>query len=80
MIWRGLFDDVGGKSVKTYDVKCPICGKVNHNLYLDDTGGWMECEGCGQMTQYLRDSKVGQIPPLAVNGLDRKMVLACSAH
>lgn len=32
--------------MKLYDVKCPICGTVNHNLYLEETDGWMECEHC----------------------------------
>ena len=32
--------------MKTYDVKCPICGHVNHNLFLEETDGWMECEKC----------------------------------
>lgn len=36
--------------MKQYDVKCPICGHVNHNLYLEETEGWMECEKCGSMT------------------------------
>ena len=30
-----------------YDAACPVCGKVNHNLYLEETDGWMECEYCG---------------------------------
>ena len=33
--------------MKTIDVKCPVCGMVNHNLYLEETEGWMECECCG---------------------------------
>lgn len=32
--------------MKTYDVECPICGKLNRNLYLEETDGWMECECC----------------------------------
>ena len=28
----------------TYDVACPICGRINHSLYLEETEGWMECE------------------------------------
>ena len=28
--------------MNTYDVKCPVCGTVNHNLYLEETDGWME--------------------------------------
>ena len=37
--------------MKTYDVKCPICGHVNHNLYLEETDGWMECEKCRSMAR-----------------------------
>ena len=37
--------------MKQYDVKCPRCGYVNHNLYLEETDGWMECEKCGSMTK-----------------------------
>lgn len=33
--------------MKQYDVKCPICGKINHGLFLEETKGWMECEDCG---------------------------------
>lgn len=29
-----------------YDVVCPKCGRTNRNLYLDETGGYMECEYC----------------------------------
>ena len=28
----------------TYDVACPICGRINRSLYLEETEGWMECE------------------------------------
>ena len=30
----------------TYDVKCPFCGMINRNLYLEETDGWMECDQC----------------------------------
>ncbi len=33
----------------TFDVICPFCGKVNRNLYLGETSGWMECENCHQI-------------------------------
>ena len=33
--------------MKTYDVKCPVCGHLNLNLYLQDSKGSMECEKCG---------------------------------
>ena len=36
----------------TYDVLCPICGKVNRSLYLEETDGWMECEHCGTSSQH----------------------------
>lgn len=35
------------ETMKQYDVKCPVCGKTNHGLFLQETGGWMECENCG---------------------------------
>lgn len=34
-----------------YDVKCPVCGKINKGLYLSETGGWMECERCGAVVE-----------------------------
>ena len=37
--------------MKTINVKCPVCGTVNHNLYLEETEGWMECECCGTLTK-----------------------------
>lgn len=39
--------------METYDVRCPICGELNHNLYLEETDGWMECEHCHQAVQIL---------------------------
>ena len=32
-------------------VKCPHCGTVNKNMYLDETEGWFECEKCGIATR-----------------------------
>lgn len=32
------------------DVKCPMCGTINYNLNLDETGGWMECSKCKSVT------------------------------
>ena len=37
----------------TYDVACPVCGRVNRRLYLEETEGWMECEYCGTSSQDL---------------------------
>lgn len=33
--------------MKQYDVKCPVCGKINTGLYLEESSGWMECQCCG---------------------------------
>lgn len=30
----------------TYTKICPICGRVNRNLFLEETDGWMECDKC----------------------------------
>ena len=37
----------------TYDVKCPVCGRINRNLYLEETDGWMECEKCSCTAQLM---------------------------
>ena len=37
-----------------YDMKCPVCGAVNHGLNLDETEGRMICERCGTETQDVR--------------------------
>jgi transcription initiation factor TFIIIB Brf1 subunit/transcription initiation factor TFIIB len=52
--------------MKLYDVKCPICGTVNHNLYLEETNGWMECECCQQMVKvqpFAEEQKVPSFKP-----------------
>ena len=33
--------------MKTTDVRCPVCGSMNKKLYLEETGGSMECDCCG---------------------------------
>lgn len=47
--------------METYDVRCPICGELNHNLYLEETDGWMECEHCHQAVQILAYAKTKPI-------------------
>ena len=32
--------------MKQFDVICPICGRLNKGLYLEETNRWMECENC----------------------------------
>ena len=33
--------------MKMTDIRCPVCGTVNKSLFLEETGGWFECECCG---------------------------------
>ena len=35
--------------MKVYSVRCPDCGFMNRGLYLEETGGWFECEFCGSV-------------------------------
>ena len=39
--------------MKTYDRKCPYCRHMNRKLYLEETGGLMECEKCGEVSYVL---------------------------
>ena len=39
--------------MKAYDIKCPVCGTVNHSLFLQETDGWLECESCGTKSRVL---------------------------
>lgn len=48
--------------MRTYDTVCPACGRVNHNLYLEETDGWMECECCGQLSQAVRVEEDVRLP------------------
>ncbi len=47
--------------MNTYDVICPACGTVNHNLYLDETSGMMECEHCGQVISLKETAELKKI-------------------
>lgn len=57
----------------TYDVVCPICGRINRSLYLEETEGWMECEYCGNSTQDLSFQKMVKIPVIRMNQLSKMM-------
>ena len=57
----------------TYDVVCPICGRINRSLYLEETAGWMECEYCGNSTQDLSFQKMVKIPVIRMNQLSKMM-------
>ena len=57
----------------TYDVACPVCGRINRSLYLEETEGWMECEYCGNSTQDLSFQKMVNIPVIRMDQLSRMM-------
>ena len=48
--------------MKSYDLRCPICGAVTRGLYLEETDGWMECEKCGNVTQSMEHRQTVLIP------------------
>lgn len=48
--------------MKLYDIQCPICGTVNHNLYLEETHGWMECEHCLHTVKVLPFAEEKKVP------------------
>ena len=51
--------------MKTYDVRCPVCGRINCKLYLEETDGWMECERCGNDIRILNSNYQKLIPRYA---------------
>jgi hypothetical protein len=59
--------------MKTYDVTCPVCGCVNHNLYLEETNGWMECEKCQRITKSCGRKYWGQIQPIPMHSNTNKV-------
>lgn len=48
-----------------YSRKCPVCGKENRGLYLDETGGRMTCEFCGADIQFRDGIKTKWVPESA---------------
>ena len=63
----------------TYDVVCPVCGRINRSLYLEETDGWMECEYCGNSTQDLSFQKMVRIPVIRMEQLSKMMPLKLEA-
>ena len=55
----------------TYDGACPVCGRINRSLYLEETEGWMECEYCGNSTQDLSFKKMVKIPMIRMDQLNQ---------
>lgn len=52
--------------MNTYDVKCLVCGVVNHSLFLEETDGWMECEHCGHTAKYCWEPQTKKQIPVFV--------------
>ena len=63
----------------TYDVACPVCGRINRSLYLEETEGWMECEYCGNSTQDLSFQIMVKIPVIRMEQLSKMMPLKLEA-
>ena len=63
----------------TYDVACPVCGRINRSLDLEETEGWMECEYCGNSTQDLSFQKMVKIPVIRMEQLSKMMPLKLEA-
>ena len=63
----------------TYDVACPVCGRINRSLYLEETEGWMECEYCGNSTQDLSFQKMVKVPVIRIEQLSKMMPLKLEA-
>lgn len=57
--------------MKRYNVKCPICGKENKDLYLEETSGWMECEGCYTKVRVRETGKTVRVPVFTPEQLTR---------
>ena len=57
--------------MRTYDVKCPICGKVNRGLYLEEAEGWMECDQCRNATKVQLTDEYKLLPVCVVKPLNR---------
>ena len=57
----------------TYDVACPVCGRINRSLYLEETEGWMECEYCGNSSQDMSFQKTVRIPMIRMDQLSKMM-------
>ena len=55
--------------MKLYDAKCPVCGTVNNDLYLEETEGNMICEQCHAETQFEGFSQSVRIPVYDINNL-----------
>ena len=63
--------------MKSYDLRCPICGTVNRGLYLEETDGWMECEKCGNVTQSMEHIRKRFKPEPGQRCVNRENIVYC---
>ena len=60
-----------------YQAICPCCGRLNRNLYLEETEGFFECEACGQIANardFITDTSSGdEIKKLKKAEIDAKV-------
>ena len=61
-----------GFVMKTFEQACPVCGHLNRDLYLEDTGGWMECEKCSMITMDSKFLKGKKIPVYLLNDMTKE--------
>lgn len=62
--------------MNTFDVRCPVCGHMNHNLFLEETDGWMECEKCNTATRSLKSEDTIRIPLKSLNTIKPQIATA----
>ena len=51
--------------MKQYNEKCPICGKENKGLFLEETNGWLECAHCGNVVKLMKYARYDMVPLLS---------------
>ena len=39
-----------GDTMRKENVRCPMCGTMNYDVDLDETGGWTKCRLCKAVT------------------------------
>ena len=57
--------------MKQYDAVCPLCGKENKGMYLEETDGWMECEKCHMTVKVMEFGKKVKIPVYSMDKLGK---------
>ena len=58
--------------MKSYDIKCPVCGTINKSLYLEETNGCFICGRWGNDEQILSDAEGVRLPVYTGEELAKK--------